>query len=196
MTCLAPLGGVLLLLTLLYGQGDALTRHILLLREKSPNLSLVMGGLTDATADVLYGMYIVLFIWGLARGDQRLVRLTLSFALVQLCVTVLLVQGVKFAVGRPRPLPAFLDAGYAPFVFSSAYHSFPSGHTAEITGAASALSTWFCKPQITLLMGLLIALVGFSRIFLSMHHLSDVVAGALLGVLASLLIHYLSRGPS
>lgn len=196
MLCLAPLGAVLFLLATLYGQGNTLTRNMLLLREKSPHLTCVMGFLTDATAYALYAVYALLLILGLLRKDQHLVRLVLLFALVQLCITVLVVQGVKFAVGRPRPLPAFLDAEYTPFSSSGAYRSFPSGHTTEITGAASRLASWSDKPYLPCIMGLLIALVGFSRIFLSMHHLSDVVAGALLGVSASLLIHYLSREPS
>jgi membrane-associated phospholipid phosphatase len=40
-------------------------------------------------------------------------------------------------------------------------------------------------------MGLLIAFVGFSRLYLSRHHLSDVAVGMACGALAGLFVHYL-----
>ena len=43
----------------------------------------------------------------------------------------------------------------------------------------------------TLFLGLIVALVGFSRIYLSMHHISDVAGGLVAGVLAGLLNHHL-----
>ena len=191
--CLAPLALVLSAVILSTGTGDAVTRFFLLQREAHPALTVFVAFTTDAAGYMLYGVYVLLFCFGLARKDWRMVRLVLLFALVHFCVTVLVVQGLKYVIGRPRPLPAFTGAELSPMMGGSDFRSLPSGHSADITGAASRLATWFNRPHLALCMGLVIALVGFSRIYLSMHHVSDVAAGAALGVSASFLVHYLSR---
>lgn len=191
--CLLPLGAALLAVTLLIGTGDAVTRFFILRREADPALTTFFAAITDAAGYAMYGVYIVLLCVGLAQGNRRLVRLVLLFACVHFCVTVLAVQGIKYCVGRPRPLPAFTGAELFPFHGAADFRSFPSGHSADIAGTCSRLATWFDKPRLALCMGLVIALVGFSRVYLSMHHVSDVVAGAALGVSASFLVHYLSR---
>ena len=57
--------------------------------------------------------------------------------------------------------------------------SFPSGHTQSSFAAASALrrnSKWLGIAALTLA-----TLIGFSRLYLSVHFVSDVVGGALIG---------------
>lgn len=191
--CLAPLAMVLSAVIALIGSGDAVTRFFILQREAHPACTALVAVLTDAAGYTLYGVYALLLCYGLARKDKGMIRLVLLFALVHFCVTVLAVQGLKYVIGRPRPLPAFTGAEYAPLLGGSDFRSFPSGHSADITGAASRLATWFHKPHLALCMGFIIAFVGFSRVYLSMHHVSDVVAGAALGVSASFLVYYLSR---
>jgi undecaprenyl-diphosphatase len=76
--------------------------------------------------------------------------------------------------------------------------SFPSAHTAQAASFFMALglrasrdlpmktgvAVWLCS-------GLLISLVGLSRIYLKVHYISDVVAGAILGVLWVLVLNWL-----
>jgi Membrane-associated phospholipid phosphatase len=102
------------------------------------------------------------------------------------------VQCIKIVVGSPRPVHALTDPTHMPFSLKASHHSFPSGHTTEIVNASATLALWFRNSLFSFGMGLLIALVGYSRIHLSQHRLSDVIAGMMLGTLASLLIHFLS----
>ncbi|HYD99223.1 MAG TPA: phosphatase PAP2 family protein [Alphaproteobacteria bacterium] len=87
----------------------------------------------------------------------------------------------KFAIGRPRP--EFIEA------VTAASPSFPSAHS---TGAMAVLG--FCayamardlppgrgRFEVGFWAAVLIALIGFSRIFLSVHFLSDVLSGFLVG---------------
>jgi len=124
------------------------------------------------------GMLAVASALLLSQGGARL--------LLPLWITVLGAQGTtwasKYAVGRARP--AFLDA------VTAATPSFPSGHAT----ASTALIGFLAYVTARRLLGLrarfevvfwsvaMIGLICFSRIFLSLHYLSDVAAGVLVGV--------------
>ena len=99
---------------------------------------------------------------------------------------------VKMGMGRPRP-----EAGETLYRFlttNSLYHSLPSGHTAEITGTCLALALWRCKKRMSLILGLLVALMGFSRIYLNHHFPSDVFFGWMFGSLAGWATYSFGRG--
>ena len=84
---------------------------------------------------------------------------------------------LKYAFYRPRP--HFDD----PILTLTSY-SFPSGHTMAATVLYGTLAAylfakfpdWRARVLIILAASLLIALVGFSRIYLGVHYLSDVLA--------------------
>jgi len=88
-------------------------------------------------------------------------------------------QLLKLVFGRPRPTEAFF--GYE---LPDSY-SFPSGHAlvsccffgalAAILTQRSRLGGW--QYAIWAAAALLVALIGFSRIYLGVHHPSDVLAG-------------------
>jgi undecaprenyl-diphosphatase len=95
----------------------------------------------------------------------------------------LVVTAVKLAAGRSRPpLPfaAVAEDGY----------SFPSGHAAGITVVVLlsawmltrwVVRSWTARVVVWTSASLLIGMVGFSRIYLGVHYLSDVSAGWVLG---------------
>ncbi len=90
---------------------------------------------------------------------------------------------VKRLVERPRP-----DL-FPSLVPMPADFSFPSGHTAQITALALCLTIIVCRHHAAIRCGtatalavLITGLVGFSRLYLQVHYLSDVVAGALLAL--------------
>jgi len=91
-------------------------------------------------------------------------------------------SAVKLAVGRPRPVVT------NPIV-TAAGKSFPSGHAMSSVICYGALMLVFLpmvaprlRRLVVVLTGLLIALIGASRLALGVHFLSDVVAGFVLGV--------------
>lgn len=63
--------------------------------------------------------------------------------------------------------------------------SFPSGHTATIITAAVPLALWFRNRPFSLFLSAVIALMGFSRVWLGQHHPIDIVGGMLLGSIAA-----------
>ncbi len=65
-------------------------------------------------------------------------------------------------------------------------YSFPSGHTSA--SVASAMVIVNSYPQSALPVFLLAFLVSFSRLYFKVHYPSDILAGAVLGVLFALLV--------
>jgi undecaprenyl-diphosphatase len=100
-------------------------------------------------------------------------------------------RAIKIAAGRSRP-SVEIDAGWNGPRFSSKYNAFPSGHTAASSAFFAALcfaswrfGVWFLPIPL---------LIGFSRLYVGAHHLSDVVCAAILGaVCAAVLTPYVQR---
>jgi undecaprenyl-diphosphatase len=102
-------------------------------------------------------------------------------------VGALAVEGLKSLVGRPRPALHFESLGAARVRMPAVQlrtRSFPSGHAQASAGAATYVSLLY--PGLTALAALGAILCGLSRIYLGVHFPSDVIAGALCGVLFSL----------
>lgn len=105
--------------------------------------------------------------------------------LISVSVAIVLVEAVKFLFGRCRPVLLF-EHGQFGFTWLASkweYNSFPSGHTTRIFALMTAFALVFRRGAPLFL--LLALLVGASRVFALDHYPSDVLAGAVLGMLAA-----------
>jgi undecaprenyl-diphosphatase len=114
----------------------------------------------------------------------------LQFLFFAVLVPVLSGELIKWTVGRGRPFVggeanAF---NFAHFAGTEAYASFPSGHA--ITSFALAFAVSSLWPQARLAMAVYAILIALSRLVLLAHHPSDVVAGALIGVIGAMVVRY------
>ena len=189
--CLLPSVLLLLGLTVCLGSGDAVTLYFKRVKASHPFATNLMQGLTNWANIAFYGVYAGLLGFGLLGRNKPLVRFVLVFTAVQIFVSAILVQITKISLGRARPLPALEGSGWSPFSSKGSFHSFPSGHASEISGAAFPLANRYARAWFSLLLGLIVALIGFTRIYLCMHYISDVAGGLAAGVLAGLLTHHL-----
>jgi undecaprenyl-diphosphatase len=95
---------------------------------------------------------------------------------------------VKRMIGRARPYVGGYDNPfhYKPFIWRPEYASMPSGHSTTAVAAAIAIgAVW---PRARPVMWLYALIIMFSRIVLTAHHPSDVLAGAVVGGLGALMI--------
>jgi membrane-associated phospholipid phosphatase len=81
--------------------------------------------------------------------------------------------------GRPRPEQSLDADGYAPF---SGQAAMPSGHTAAAFALATSLADDIHRPWATVGLYGMATAVGWSRINDNRHWLTDVTAGALVGI--------------
>ncbi len=114
----------------------------------------------------------------------------LQFLFFAVLVPVLAGEAIKWIAGRGRPFVggkanAF---NFAPFNGTDAYASFPSGHA--ITAFALAFAVSALWPRARLPMIGYAVLIAISRLVLLAHHPSDVVAGALIGVIGAMVVRY------
>lgn len=128
------------------------------------------------------------------RGIQRSLLLglgtRLQFLFLAVLFPVLIGAVIKWSVGRGRP---FVGGDANVFKFSHfdgtpAYSSFPSGHAICAFALAFAVSAVWPKARPAMIAYALIILV--SRLVLLAHHPSDVVAGALVGVIGAMFVRY------
>ncbi|WP_158442353.1 phosphatase PAP2 family protein [Paracoccus aminophilus] len=101
------------------------------------------------------------------------------FVLTNVAVSGLVTVALKGIIGRARPGVAGPgeSLSFHPFIHSSDWASFPSGHTT--TGVALALSLAMLFPRARPVLVAVAALVGLSRVVLDVHWVSDTFAGAL-----------------
>jgi undecaprenyl-diphosphatase len=91
----------------------------------------------------------------------------------------LLASAGKEIVARHRPFETQLGP-------RSSTHSFPSGHAATSFACATVLAAY--APRYRVPFFALATLIALSRIYNGMHYPTDVLAGAVLGVLTALLL--------
>ena len=103
-------------------------------------------------------------------------------------LTTLAVHLIKAAVARPRPPDQMLHVASA---------SYPSGHTASAGATTVALVLLFTSPRHRrpwwVLATIGTAAMAWSRTYLQVHWLTDVIAGAMLGVGVTLMIFGLTQ---
>jgi undecaprenyl-diphosphatase len=139
----------------------ALTTFFLIVTALSSIEAIALVSLVGAVIFGAWRRWMLFWTWAIAAGGS-----------------VVLILLLKALFARPRPYfeqPLLLET----------YYSFPSGHAMEAVVlygmlayfAVLALRTWQTRAAVVFGTSLLILLIGFSRMYLGVHHLSDVVAG-------------------
>lgn len=123
-------------------------------------------------------VWISLYVLGLIFFRDHACRLILTLIFAELIgLTVIIV--LRYLTRRKRP-----SANYRCFYLTPwNRYSFPSHHAFRVFVTAIIIGTSYPG----LLPGLIItaAIIGFSRIYLSKHYLSDVLAGILLAIVVA-----------
>lgn len=126
------------------------------------------------------------------RGIQRSLLLglgtRLQFIFLAVLFPVLVGEVIKWAVGRGRPFVGDNVFHFAHFDGSGAYSSFPSGHSTTAWALAFAVAAVW--PRVSGPMIVYALIIIATRLVLLAHHPSDVVAGALLGVIGAMCVRY------
>lgn len=149
--------------------------------NRIPELDSIFRAITDSAAAIAFGIPVIVLIFALLRKNKVL-RSDAMFVLFSVLFSAIIANILKYTIDLPRPYELYpfiekLSVGGSP--------SFPSGHTADAFAFAAATAMVFKKWFILLPFLIWACLVGYSRMCLGVHFPSDVLAGALIGVLCA-----------
>ncbi len=104
------------------------------------------------------------------------------FLFCAILASSLLCNVIKVSVGRARPIMLYSKKiyGFGFFHSEAFYHSFPSGHSTLITALMLGLA--LLLPRYWFIFFIIAVLVCASRLVVSAHYLSDVMAGFYLSI--------------
>jgi membrane-associated phospholipid phosphatase len=123
----------------------------------------------------------------MSRAVLAMVAVRLGFVFVAVGLPGLVSTIVKRWIGRVRPS----DAGpfaYEPFSWRPDYASFPSGHATTAFAALVAIGTIF--PRLRPVLWIYALAIAASRVMVSAHYPSDVIAGGAFGAFGAILVCY------
>ena len=162
-------------------------------------LNFIQNNLTNSFTDMFmrffthlgdYGaLWIITAVVMLMFKKTRKAGLCLAVSLVATAVIGNVILKNVFARLRP-----FIVENFPIIISPPGGYSFPSGHTSSSFAAATSLSLHYKKYAAAFYI--VAALIGFSRIYLYVHYPSDVVAGAILGVVVSVVCHKILESDS
>jgi membrane-associated phospholipid phosphatase len=137
-----------------------------------------------------FGLGLLLLAIAWWRGNKKWTRVFLSM-LIALSLAGVAGRAIKISTGRARPSVKTEHVWNGPR-FSSKFHAFPSGHVAASTAFFGVL--FFVNWRIGLACLSIPLLIGFSRMYIAAHYLSDVVCAAVLGIVCAFLVTKLVVG--
>ncbi|HVF83528.1 MAG TPA: phosphatase PAP2 family protein [Sphingomicrobium sp.] len=168
---------------------DAAVADVLVPHE-GQGLVRAIGAMSDLTdQEPMYAASGATIAVGLLMRDERTLRAGTRMLAAHLLATAL--RGVvKQLVDRTRPVAAAERGQYelgSGKRFESDFNSFPSGHTAGALAAARALGRHYPGSNHAW-SGLAVA-ASVAQVIRSKHYVSDVVAGAAIGLIAEEAVH-------
>lgn len=145
--------------------------------------------LTNFGNGVIAFLLVIILLWVSFRE-------AITFLFLTIVLTILVDVLKKFIFpGFDRPVWYFgasalhLISGYQPPLL----HTFPSGHSVTAFSMCLYLSFLVHKKLVKLMLFIVAAFIGYSRIYLSAHFPFDVIFGALIGVVITTLVFQQSR---
>ena len=140
----------------------------------------------DWPSHVALGLLLLGIAW--SRGSEKWTRIFLSM-LLAMAIAGITGHVIKRTIPRARP-SVKSELRWGGPRFSTKYHAFPSGHVAASTAFFGVLI--FARRRIGVACLPIPILIGFSRMYIGAHYLSDVVCAAVLGIFcAALVAHFL-----
>lgn len=127
---------------------------------------------------------------GLSRQVWIAFGVRVQYIFLSVAIAVMSSEILKYIIGRSRPFVggeanAF---NFQHFAGNPAFESLPSGHATTAFALAFAVSAVWRKAALVMLV--YAVLICISRVILLAHHPSDVVGGALTGVIGAMFVRY------
>ena len=156
----------------------------------SDTLIETIGKYLSFLANPHYNMLVMFFCFGYIFVVDPSIEKTstkkLLYVLIVVSIAIIIGSGLKYLLGRYRPVMLFDHNLYGFHFFATewALNSTPSGHTIRAFSFFTALSLLFRQYRI-IFVSIAIA-IGLSRVVVTAHYPSDVLFGAFVGIMVAL----------
>jgi membrane-associated phospholipid phosphatase len=121
----------------------------------------------------------------LSRGVAAMAAVRLGYMFTAIALTGLADSVLKRVIGRVRP-SEFGPFAFHPISWRADYASFPSGHATNVFATLVAVGLLF--PRARPLLWIYALVIAASRVIVSSHYPSDVLAGAAFGAFGAILV--------
>ena len=154
-------------------QADEVLSHKLRIAEK-PGLFRTTAMFFAHSGDSWFWALGLAILWYF--GNEQWKRWAF-YELAFICLLVVLIMSLKFTIRRKRP-----EGEWGAIYRNTDPHSFPSGHAARAFLIA-VVCVILGPSWLALVLLIWAPLVTLSRVLMGVHYLSDVVVGALIGII-------------
>jgi len=130
---------------------------------------------------------VIILMWCIVAPRTARKRFFL-FAMISLPITFGCIKIANHVYENPRP---FVVDNFTPLIPHEADNGFPSDHTALV--AAGAMLLYFFNKRLSLALWAIAILVGFSRVYVGVHHPIDILASIALAIVGGVISFYIIR---
>lgn len=149
-----------------------------------------------ATSVMSWVLMLLAFLWILRnKGWRGAVAAIVAVALTILFIDQLTSGLIKSMVGRLRPShnPALAATIHLVNGYQGGMYGFVSGHAGNSFGIALIMSLMLRYRPATIAMMLWAALQCYSRMYLGVHYMGDIVCGTILGLMVAAVVYWLMK---
>jgi len=131
-----------------------------------------------------YVLTAVLIMWFVIDWKKRLKPLIIFYSTV-IFSRFIITEIIRYLLPRSRP---FVDNAVNLLISHDASNSFPSGHASFYFALGVAIYLYNKKAGIVFLLAAL--LTSIARVYVGVHWPTDIIAGAVVGIISAYAIHY------
>ncbi|MDD5108435.1 MAG: phosphatase PAP2 family protein [Candidatus Omnitrophica bacterium] len=125
------------------------------------------------------------FAWFLTQPKSKKKEI-LIFACISLPLIFIIFKIAGYLYHNPRP---FIEGHFKPLIYHKADNGFPSQHELLVS-AISAIIFVFSR-RMGFVLGILALFVGFSRVYVGVHHMIDIVGSIIISIVAVSLVYFI-----
>ncbi len=152
-----------------------------------------VGKYLSFLANPHYNMLVMFFCFGyifvVDPSIEKASTKKLLYVLIVVSIAIIIGSGLKYLLGRYRPVMLFDHNLYGFHFFAAewALNSTPSGHTIRAFSFFTALSLLFRQYKIIFVS--IAIVIGLSRVVVTAHYPSDILFGAFIGIMVAIWVY-------
>lgn len=154
----------------------------------SPLLDQVMLFLTNR--DLWSAVGVLALVFAIYRKSKKLILYCVVLVMAISITDFVTYRVLKQSIARPRPCYSIEDVRLVPPRCGSDY-GFPSNHASNGMTAAVVTGLFFRRRKVWAAGLALVAIVGFTRVYLGVHYPLDIIAGYIFGALVGWFVYFI-----